>query len=182
MYGASPMESLELDLLNRQKSVVEGLFPEPQRFTPPALHLMDDCLRTGLFPRCWKEGRLILVPKPGRPADSPSGFRPLVLLDENATSGFVSIKLGVRQRHTISPNFFTSVLEEMMKTHNWDEKGVYVNGRRMSHLRFADDLILMAGNFADLQTMLQDLHEAPLTFGVEMTRPRCWVLGPEGWI
>ncbi|XP_026327648.1 uncharacterized protein LOC113235941 [Hyposmocoma kahamanoa] len=139
MYGASPMESLELDLLNR---VVEGLFPEPQPFIPPAMvppradggqteepppeitegvlewavgrlrgrkkapgpdgvpgrvlrialkhlgtrlkHLMDDCLRTGLFTRCWKEGRLVLVPKPGRPADSPSGFRPLVLLDEVA--------------------------------------------------------------------------------------------------
>ncbi|XP_026330080.1 uncharacterized protein LOC113237709, partial [Hyposmocoma kahamanoa] len=34
MYGASPMDSLELDLLNR---VVEGLFPEPQPFTPPAM-------------------------------------------------------------------------------------------------------------------------------------------------
>ncbi|XP_026315203.1 hemicentin-1-like [Hyposmocoma kahamanoa] len=33
LHGASPMESLELDLLNR---VVEGLFPEPQPFTPPA--------------------------------------------------------------------------------------------------------------------------------------------------
>ncbi|XP_073949067.1 uncharacterized protein [Choristoneura fumiferana] len=44
--------------------------------------LFDECLAVGRFPRCWKEGRLVLLRKEGRPADSPSGHRPLVMLDE----------------------------------------------------------------------------------------------------
>jgi hypothetical protein len=44
--------------------------------------LFDDCLKEGVFPRPWKEGRLCLLRKEGRPADSPSGYRPIVLLDE----------------------------------------------------------------------------------------------------
>jgi hypothetical protein len=44
--------------------------------------LFDDCLKEGVFPQQWKEGRLCLLRKEGRPADSPSGYRPIVLLDE----------------------------------------------------------------------------------------------------
>jgi hypothetical protein len=44
--------------------------------------LYDDCLKEGVFPKKWKEGRLCLLRKEGRPADSPSGYRPIVLLDE----------------------------------------------------------------------------------------------------
>jgi hypothetical protein len=44
--------------------------------------IFDDCLKEGIFPKCWKEGRLCLLRKEGRPADSPSGYRPIVLLDE----------------------------------------------------------------------------------------------------
>lgn len=62
----------------------------PGRVLPVALkhlgtrlrQLFDDCLRSGIFPGCWKEGRLCLLRKESRPADSPSGWRPIVLLDE----------------------------------------------------------------------------------------------------
>lgn len=46
--------------------------------------LFDVCLRCGQFPKLWKEGRLCLLQKEGRPADSPSAYRPVVLLDETA--------------------------------------------------------------------------------------------------
>ncbi|KAM3960856.1 putative 115 kDa protein in type-1 retrotransposable element R1DM [Aphomia sociella] len=44
--------------------------------------LFTSCLESGQFPRDWKTGRLVLLRKPGRLEDSPSSFRPLVLLDE----------------------------------------------------------------------------------------------------
>ncbi|KPJ12887.1 Retrovirus-related Pol polyprotein from type-1 retrotransposable element R1 [Papilio machaon] len=44
--------------------------------------LFNDCLAEGRFPGVWKEGRLVLLRKEGRPVDSPSGHRPLVMLDE----------------------------------------------------------------------------------------------------
>lgn len=44
--------------------------------------LLDVCLSTGRFPSIWKTGRLVLLKKEGRPVDSPSAYRPIVLLDE----------------------------------------------------------------------------------------------------
>ena len=44
--------------------------------------LFSACLERGRFPLRWKTGKLVLIQKPGRPADSPSAFRPIVLLDE----------------------------------------------------------------------------------------------------
>lgn len=44
--------------------------------------LLDACLKTGQFPMLWKTGKLVLLRKDGRPADSPSAYRPIVLLDE----------------------------------------------------------------------------------------------------
>lgn len=45
--------------------------------------LLDGCLTSGRFPRVWKAGKLVLLRKEGRPADSPSAYRPIVLLDES---------------------------------------------------------------------------------------------------
>lgn len=44
--------------------------------------MLDVCLQSGQFPSLWKEGRLVLLKKEGRPADSPAAYRPIVLLDE----------------------------------------------------------------------------------------------------
>ncbi|CAB0040882.1 unnamed protein product, partial [Trichogramma brassicae] len=39
------------------------------------------CLETGVFPSGWKRQRLVLLPKPGKPPDEPSSYRPLSMLD-----------------------------------------------------------------------------------------------------
>lgn len=44
--------------------------------------LLDACLASGRFPTKWKVGRLVLLRKEGRPENSPSAYRPIVLLDE----------------------------------------------------------------------------------------------------
>ena len=44
--------------------------------------LYDRCLAVGRFPRSWKVGQLVLLHKEGKPTDSPSAYRPIVLLDE----------------------------------------------------------------------------------------------------
>ncbi|CAK9834492.1 Retrovirus-related Pol polyprotein from type-1 retrotransposable element R1 (Fragment) [Anthophora retusa] len=49
---------------------------------PRLRELFDSCLRAGQFPPLWKRGRLVLLKKEGRPADSPSAYRPICLLDE----------------------------------------------------------------------------------------------------
>lgn len=45
------------------------------------LDLMNVCLSKGNFPRRWKRGRLVLIPKPGKPEGAPNAYRPLCLLD-----------------------------------------------------------------------------------------------------
>lgn len=40
------------------------------------------CLREGHFPREWKEATLVLIPKAGKPRDTPSAYRPICLLGE----------------------------------------------------------------------------------------------------
>lgn len=44
--------------------------------------LLQDCLKEGCFPKCWKIGKLCLIRKENRPPDSYTGYRPLVMLNE----------------------------------------------------------------------------------------------------
>ena len=44
--------------------------------------LFGRCFVDGKFPKPWKDGVLCLLRKVGRPAESPSGYRPIVLLNE----------------------------------------------------------------------------------------------------
>jgi hypothetical protein len=39
-------------------------------------------MREGAYPRKWRTARLVQLRKEGRPLDSPSGYRPICLLDE----------------------------------------------------------------------------------------------------
>uniref|UniRef100_A0ABD2WXY4 Reverse transcriptase domain-containing protein n=1 Tax=Trichogramma kaykai TaxID=54128 RepID=A0ABD2WXY4_9HYME len=45
------------------------------------LRVYTMCLETGVFPSSWKRQRLVLLPKPGKPPDEPSSYRPLCILD-----------------------------------------------------------------------------------------------------
>ncbi|KAL7288336.1 hypothetical protein TKK_0017670 [Trichogramma kaykai] len=45
------------------------------------LEVYTTCLETGVFPSSWKRQRLVLLPKPGKPPDEPSSYRPLCMLD-----------------------------------------------------------------------------------------------------
>lgn len=60
---------------------------------------------------------------------------------------------GVRQGDTISPKLFTAVVEDVLKTLEWDRKGININGVFMSHLCFADDLVLFSERIMDLQVI-----------------------------
>lgn len=49
----------------------------PERFAAT----YNKCFAEGCFPASWKTGKLVLIPKPGKPLDSPSAYRPICLLD-----------------------------------------------------------------------------------------------------
>ncbi|KAK6763816.1 hypothetical protein RB195_024226 [Necator americanus] len=54
----------------------------------------------------------------------------------------IPIGKGARLGDTISPKLFTAALQWIMKSLSWEEKGIRVDGRFLSNLRFADDIVL----------------------------------------
>jgi Reverse transcriptase (RNA-dependent DNA polymerase) len=84
------------------------------------------------------------------------------------------IQKGVRQGDTISPKLFTAALENIFRNLNWDDKGININGRMLSHLRFADDVVLISQNAEELEQMLKDLEceskKAGLKINIDKTK------------
>ncbi|KAL1454469.1 hypothetical protein WDU94_010715 [Cyamophila willieti] len=63
-----------------------GILPEIVKCAVKAvpnyiLEVMNSILLRGDFPSRWKKARVVLLPKPGKPAFQPSSYRPLCLLD-----------------------------------------------------------------------------------------------------
>lgn len=90
---APPVTSVELEVAAmrlRAKRTAPGPDGVPGKVLGIALERLGDefrgafdaSLRTGRFPKIWKEGALCLLRKDGKPDDSPSGYRPIVLLSE----------------------------------------------------------------------------------------------------
>lgn len=55
---------------------------------------------------------------------------------------------------------------------SWANKGIDVGGKRLTNLRFADDIILFASTAHELQPMLQELSTASLEVGLQMNRSK----------
>jgi hypothetical protein len=76
---------------------------------------------------------------------------------------------GARQGDNISPRLFTSCLQDAIISRiNWENRGIKIDGEYLSHLIFADDIILIADSHAQLQTMLQDIHDTSKPVGLNM--------------
>lgn len=80
----------------------------------------------------------------------------------------IQIKRGVRQGDPISPTIFIAVLEYVIGQLNWRKVGININGRYLSHLRFADDIVLLSESATQLQQMINSLHEESRKVGLEI--------------
>lgn len=88
------------------------------------------------------------------------------------TGPAIPIKRGVRQGDPISPTIFISVLERVIGQLKWEKRGLNINNKYISHLRFADDIVLLSDNKMELQWMLDDLHAASQRVGLEINRSK----------
>ena len=96
------------------------------------------------------------------------------------------IERGTKQGDPMSPALFNAVLEEVMREcqTGWRRKGwgVHVGDsleRRLTNLRFADDLLLLAASRAQVKHMLQDLINAAQKAGLEIHLGKTKVLSNE---
>ncbi|WKX90427.1 hypothetical protein Q1695_009352 [Nippostrongylus brasiliensis] len=80
----------------------------------------------------------------------------------------IHIEKGVRQGDTISPKLFTAALQDAMKNLDWDAKGYPVDCKRISNLRFADDIVLISNSTAEAEEMLSELNMADRKIGLDM--------------
>ncbi|GBP80410.1 Retrovirus-related Pol polyprotein from type-2 retrotransposable element R2DM; Endonuclease [Eumeta japonica] len=78
------------------------------------------------------------------------------------------IKRGVRQGDSLSPKLFSAVLENIFRNLNWEGFGLNINGSRLNHLRFADDLVLFEEKPEILEQMIKSLSKESETTGLKM--------------
>ncbi|KAG7311613.1 hypothetical protein JYU34_002661 [Plutella xylostella] len=101
-----------------------------------------------------------------------------VRLHEHSTKP-IQLQRGVRQGDVISPKLFTCALEDVFKLVEWKRLGINVNGEYISHLRFADDIVIMAETLEELGEMLTDLNDASKQVGLKMNMDKTKVMSNE---
>ncbi len=98
----------------------------------------------------------------------------MIRLDKDSVK--FEVKRGVRQGDTISPKLFNAGLEQVFRRLDWDTKGIMVNGERINHLRFADDIVLISNNVTDITEMLNQLSAESKTLGLKINMKKTKVM------
>ena len=80
----------------------------------------------------------------------------------------INIEKGVRQGDTLSPILFTATLRSVFLKLKWEDKGLNINGERLSNLLFADDIVLFAQSKDELVEMARELEKASLKVGLQI--------------
>ena len=69
----------------------------------------------------------------------------------------------------VSLKLFTCLLENQFRKLEWENKyGINIDGLRLTHLRFADDIILLANSAIELELMLTELDKVSRETGLTM--------------
>ena len=71
----------------------------------------------------------------------------------------------VRQGDPISPKFFTATIQKVFKNAQLAEKGIHIDGEKLSNLRFADDVALPTEDVRDVERQLITVIEESLKTG-----------------
>ena len=72
---------------------------------------------------------------------------------------YFEIKREARQGYPLSPILLNSMLEEIFRNLDWKDRGINVNGVKITNLRFADDLLIVAKSQKELREMMTELEE-----------------------
>uniref|UniRef100_A0A0K0DI56 Reverse transcriptase domain-containing protein n=1 Tax=Angiostrongylus cantonensis TaxID=6313 RepID=A0A0K0DI56_ANGCA len=78
------------------------------------------------------------------------------------------VKRGVRQGDTISSELLTVTLQNIMRTLEWDNLGVKIDGRQLNHLRFGYDIVLITLDISQAERILADFDKACGKIGLRL--------------
>ncbi|KAJ8727495.1 hypothetical protein PYW07_001614 [Mythimna separata] len=88
----------------------------------------------------------------------------------------IPICRGVRQGDPISPKLFIMVLQHIFDNLDWQLEGIRVNQDRLTHLRFADDIVLFAETSKRLEKMISTLNEESEKVGLKMNETKTKIM------
>jgi len=96
------------------------------------------------------------------------------------SSGF-RVKKGVRQGCVISPHLFNIMAEAVMREviEGW-EGGVRIGGMKITNLRYADDIVLLAGSESELQELVTRLQQIGENKGLKINMNKTKVMTQKG--
>ena len=80
----------------------------------------------------------------------------------------IPIREGVGKGDTTSPKLFTATLEDLFHNLDWSNHGVSINGNKLSNLRFADDVTIIAQDLEELELSLNELSVANRQHGLRI--------------
>ena len=85
-----------------------------------------------------------------------------------------TLKRGVRQGDSMSPKPFISCLQTIFDKLQWNDKqfGLQIGNEYLNNLRFADDIVLIAKNPQELQTMVNQLYSESHRIGLKMNKAK----------
>ncbi|CAD6196600.1 unnamed protein product [Caenorhabditis auriculariae] len=86
------------------------------------------------------------------------------------------VSKGVRQGDTISPDLFNATLEHIFRRLNWESYGFSVNKTTLTHLRFADDVVLFASSAQKIQEMANELAKESKKAGLEINFAKTFIM------
>ena len=87
---------------------------------------------------------------------------------DNTVSEEIPIMRGVKQEDPISPRLSTATIQEVFQNAQLEEKGINVDGEKLSDLRFADDVALTTEDVNNMEHQLNIVNEESLKNALKM--------------
>lgn len=86
------------------------------------------------------------------------------------------VERGVKQGDPLSPKIFIAVLESIFGALEWRNMGININGTLLTHLRFADDIVLLSESSEQLAHMLESLSHHSNDIGLQINRDKTKIM------
>ncbi|XP_050680147.1 uncharacterized protein LOC126976047 [Leptidea sinapis] len=156
---------------------------------PVLTEMFNTILNTEIIPQQWTESTIILLYKKGDKHDI--GNYRLISLMSNIYKIFAMIILkriertldehqpieqaGFRKDYSVIEHIHV-VRQVLEKRINWQNFGINIDGESLTHLRFADDIVLFAKTFEDMKTMIEELATESEKIGLKLNPDKTRVM------
>ena len=84
---------------------------------------------------------------------------------DNQISEKIPILRSARQGDPISPNLFTTTVQQVFKNDQLENKGINIDGEKLSDLRCADGVALKTEGIKDMEHQFNNVNEKKLKDG-----------------